>query len=236
MTAGMDRGDARPRLDRIAEDLAPHGLSARGVVVFGEDDDRPALMSGEPAASVVLVGAVGGSLFEPFTAWRHRDPAGGGSDPLDTWSKAVIAPVAAAHGATAFFPSDPPYQPFQRWAMRAEGLKASPLGILIHPDHGLWHSYRGALAFPVVIEAPAVAARPHPCETCRTRPCLSACPVGAIREDGFAVADCRRHLRLAEGQAGCMLDGCIARNACPVGVADRYGPDQLRFHMAALTL
>ena len=31
--------------------------------------------------------------------------------------------------------------------MRAEAVAPSPLGILIHPDYGLWHAYRGALAF-----------------------------------------------------------------------------------------
>ena len=29
--------------------------------------------------------------------------------------------------------------------MRAEGLKPSPLGVLVHPDFGLWHGYRGAI-------------------------------------------------------------------------------------------
>ncbi|WP_149738221.1 4Fe-4S dicluster domain-containing protein [Rhizobium sp. RU20A] len=231
----MDRGDARPRLDRIVEDLAPHGLFPRGVVVFDESDARPALADGRPAASVVLVGAIGGSFWAAFAAWRQT-AAGGGGDPLDTWSKAVITPVAGQHGATVFFPSDPPYQPFQRWAMRAEGVQASPLGILMHPQYGLWHSYRGALAFPEVIEAQAAEVEPHPCDACRTHPCLSSCPVGAITERGFAVQTCRSHLVTPAGQAGCMVDGCAARNACPVGKAYRYSADQLRFHMAALKL
>ena len=36
--------------------------------------------------------------------------------------------------------------------MRAEGLKPSPIGILMHPQFGLWHAYRGALLFDVEIE------------------------------------------------------------------------------------
>ena len=55
-------------------------------------------------------------------------------------------------GGTAWFPSEKPWQPFQQWAMRAEGLKASPLGVLIHPDYGLWHGYRGAIGFAARME------------------------------------------------------------------------------------
>ena len=34
-------------------------------------------------------------------------------------------------------------------------MSVSPLGILIHPDWGLWHSYRGALAFRERLDLPA---------------------------------------------------------------------------------
>ena len=40
-----------------------------------------------------------------------------------------------------------PWLPFQQWARKAEPVHVSPLGVLIHPDYGLWHSYRGALCF-----------------------------------------------------------------------------------------
>ena len=52
----------------------------------------------------------------------------------------------------------------------------------------------------------------------------------------LTVAVGRSHLRTQEGQAGCMLSGCLARAACPVGAAYRYNGAQLRFHMAALSL
>jgi hypothetical protein len=58
----------------------------------------------------------------------------------------------------------------------------------------------------------------------------------AIGESGFDVVACRRHLATPEGQGGCMVSGCIARNACPVGADYRYPQAQLAFHMQALTL
>ena len=55
-----------------------------------------------------------------------------------------------------------------RWAQRAEPLHPSPLGVLIHPVHGLWHAYRGALAFAEPIELPPRADLPSPCASCRS--------------------------------------------------------------------
>ncbi|MGQ3209649.1 MAG: ferredoxin [Shinella sp.] len=226
----------RPDLDTIRAALEPHGLFLRGTVNFSESEPAPKLADGSRAASIVLIGNIGSSLWPAFSRWRGERPDHGGRDSLDTWSTEVIRTIAASAEATAWFPSDPPWQPFQQWAMRAEGLKASPLGILIHPVYGLWHGYRGALGFAEPVEdVPAVAA-PHPCDHCPDKPCLTTCPAGAVRPAIFDVSACRGHLRSPEGQGGCMGSGCLARAACPVGAAYRYNDSQLRFHMAALSL
>lgn len=225
-----------PDIENIRAALEPHGLFLRGFVNFAEGEAAPHLTDGRPAASVLLIGNIGSSLWPAFSNWREAQPGRGGSDPLDTWSKAVIQPVAAAAHATAWFPSDPPWQPFQQWAMRAEGLKASPLGILIHPVYGLWHGYRGALGFAERITEEQAPARDHPCDHCLEKPCLTTCPASAIRAEAFDVPVCRAHLRTPEGQEGCMPSGCLARAACPVGAQYRYNDAQLRFHMAALSL
>ncbi|MGC4407282.1 ferredoxin [Rhizobium rosettiformans] len=218
--------------------FAEQGLFCRGLVQFGVAAEAPMLGDGTPAAAVVLIGVAGATMWPHFERWRMAQADHGGADPLDRWSKMVIDQVANEVGAEARYPSEAPYQPFQRWAMRAEGLKPSPLGILIHPRFGLWHSYRGALLFRTWDEAQeeqAVTAL-HPCETCVEKPCLTACPAGAISLDGFDVAACRAHLATPQGQGGCMVSGCLARNACPIGVGYRYPDSQLRFHMQALML
>lgn len=217
-------------LTTLDADLEPSGIRTRGVVTFAEGEG-PALPDGRPVRSVVLLGNVGGSIWPAFSAWSKTYR---GADPLDAWSKSIIDPVAVRFGATAFYPSDPPYVPFQQWAMRAEGLTASPLGILVHPDYGLWHGYRGALAFREGCDAPAFTPAVSPCETCLEKPCLSACPAQAISLAGFAVDPCRSHLASEAGRWSCMASGCIARNACPVGAGHRYPPEQLAFHMDAL--
>ena len=121
--------------------------------------------------------------------------------------------------------------PFQRWAMRAESLTQSPLGLLIHPQWGLFHAYRGALALRdrlPLLETPAL---PSPCESC-PRPCLSACPVSAFTATNYDTQACATHL--ATPATTCLTKGCAARLACPVTPPIPYSPDQHRFHMAAL--
>ncbi len=206
-------------IERIADLLSPHGLILRGGFNFATGEARP-------ARSVLLVGHGGAGFWPHFQAWRsdHRNVA----DPLDTWSRSVIDDIATRVGARACYPNDRPYLPFQNWAMRAEGLKPSPLGILMHPRFGLWHAYRGALLFEHNVR---IGERPephHPCEACEEKPCLAACPVGAFGAGGYAVDPCRRHVR-ADGVT-CREQGCIARNACPHGQGFRYPPDiQARF-------
>jgi hypothetical protein len=223
-------------LKKLRAVLEPHGFFLRGVVNFAEGDKAPVLKDGRAAASIVLLGNIGSSIWPAFARWRNVPANKDAQNPLDIWSKAVIEPVARDVGATAYFPSDPPWQPFQQWATRAEDLRPSPLGILIHPEYGVWHGYRGALGFGHFLPAALPARHAHPCDTCSGKPCLSACPVAAVLASGFQISPCRAHLGTADGQAGCMVSGCLARNACPVGVQHRYQPEQLRFHMAALNL
>jgi len=223
-------GKEDQRLETIRAALAPHGIYIRGVVGF--DGDGPDMEDGRQARSIVLLGNIGGSIWQPFSDWRQSNPHV--ADPLDQWSMATIRPVAHKLGGAAWFPSEKPWKPFQQWAMRSEGLKPSPLGILVHPDYGLWHGYRGAIGFADSVIHPTVEIRPHPCDHCPDKPCLTTCPVGAIRPERFDVAACRTYLG-GEGEGTCMQAGCQARNACPVGAEYRYPSGQLGFHMAALS-
>ena len=222
---------AAPRLDELGRDVRSSGLAWRGAFHPGAADAVPPLADGGPAATLVLLGFVGGGEWPAFTA--SAEHADGRPHPLDRWSRRVTDVLARRHGACALYPSDgPPWLPFQRWAMRAEAVHRSPLGILIHPDYGLWHAYRGALAFAMPLDLPPVAARASPCDGCAARPCLAGCPVGAFAPQGYDVAACIAHLDGGRG-ADCLAAGCQARRACPVGPAYRPAPEAAAFHMAA---
>ncbi len=218
-------------LEEIATSLAVNGLILRGGFAFREYEVTPVSLSGRPSQSVLLVGQAGDAPWLHFRKWREGQ-VGEINNPLDTWSREVIGGVAERFGARAVSPSDKPHMPFQQWAMRAEGLKPSPLGILMHPEYGLWHAYRGALLFDVAIAFPETAAPIHLCDECVGKPCLNACPVGAHSQIGFDYAACLDHVRSAHGRA-CMELGCFNRNACPYGMAYRYSADVQAFHIEA---
>jgi len=214
-------------VDQTARLLAPHGLILRGGFDFAAGEAAPAGRSGPPARAVLLVGQAGASVWPHFSRWRAENP--GTADPLDTWSRLVIGQVAKGVGARAASPSDRPFLPFQQWAMRAERLKPSPLGILMHPRYGLWHAYRGALLFDEPLGLPDVEKPIHACDLCDEKPCLSACPAGAYSAAGFDHEACLAHVRSPAG-AACLAAGCLARNACPRGAGFRYPAVAQAFH------
>jgi hypothetical protein len=218
-------------LDTVAARVAELGLSLFGGFHPEPADGVPALAGEAPAATALIVGNVGPSF------WGHVQaaPEGRGPDPVDRWTARVLGELAADLGATALLPfGGPPHHPFQRWARRADpDLSVSPLGLLIHPDHGLWRALRGALLFGERLDLPTIAApRLSPCASCAGRPCLGTCPVGAFSAGGYDVAACRTYLHTLSGQP-CVVQGCRARTACPVGQAHAYTGAQAQHHMRA---
>lgn len=151
------------------------------------------------------------------------------ADPVDAWSKRVIDAWAAEINAIALYPfGPPPYRPFLRWAQRTGRIHSSPSGMLVHDTAGLFVSFRGALGLRERIEMPKP--RPSPCETCDGHPCQTACPVGALRGDHYAVDLCKAHLVRPEGQ-DCLAEGCRARRACPVSQNWGRSSVQSAYHM-----
>ncbi len=221
----------RATIESIVSALAHDGLILRGGFIFADGEAAPFGPTGLSAKSALLVGQAGAAPWPHFLRWREKQPQTM-TNPLDAWSREVIGAVAKDFGARAVSPSDRPYLPFQQWAMRAEGLKPSPLGILMHPQYGLWHAYRGALLFEDEIALPEVQEAIHLCDACVEKPCLKSCPVDAYSLDGFAYQACLAHVRGANGEP-CRTGGCLDRNACPYGTAYRYPPEVQAFHMAS---
>jgi len=267
-----------PRFEDVRGAVEETGLDVRGAFHPGPGDGVPAGRNGLPCRTLVLAGNVGSRWWAAFE--RSAFP-GRSADPVDDWSRAVIDELAGRLGGWALYPfGGRPFLPFLRWARRSEPLFPSPLGPLIHPRFGLWHAYRGALAFaealvlPVPgtdrsppnvpgpvgnefaehpekdlgkdfargfasdrVPAPAAESGPDgspvsrsPCAGCVDRPCLEACPAGAIGAEGYDVERCKRYL-VAHHDGACMTGGCLARRACPVGVEYRYAPAQAHHHM-----
>lgn len=214
----------------IEHSLAAHGLHLVGGFHPTEEDGLPPLADGQTAGTLLVVGNAGSGI------WQHlrTAPEMRGPDPLDRWTRRVVDGIARTHGMDTLYPfGGPPWHPFQRWAQRADpALHPSPLGLLIHPAYGLWWALRAALLLPERIGLPERPAAASPCASCAGRPCLTACPVGAFRPEGYAVADCRAYLHTLSGQP-CVVKGCAARRACPVGRSFAYAQPHGQFHMMA---
>jgi hypothetical protein len=167
----------------LCQRLHEYGLFARGVTrltaaeieTWGFAADKPAL---------VLVGNIGSSYWPIFS--QSAEYLDGAADPLDRWSQRVANEIAAELPVQPVYPfAGPPYYPFQQWAQRAEALEQSPIGVMMHPEFGLWHSYRFAL-LGAEFDAPEKPLhKESPCLSCATQPCLHrwgclaryACPV-----------------------------------------------------------
>ncbi len=217
-------------IDRLNALLEDSGLFVRGGFHPVPEDDVPTCKNGIPAATVLLIGNAGTPLWQSFLAQGDQTIR----HPLDTWLRPEIEHVAAAVGAQPVYPNDgPPFVPVQDWAMKAEPVYRSPIGILIHPEFGLWHVYRAALLFEHRIDLPPRENGPSPCDSCAKKPCLSVCPADAFLPDRFDAPACAGHVESAAGE-NCRERGCLARRACPVGKDYLYVREQQAFHTAAM--
>jgi len=228
---------------KLGDCLHQHGLFVRGVTQLNEEEIERYGMNPENAG-LALVGNIGSSYWEQFS--QSAEFKDGTAHPLDRWSRRVAELIAQRLSLQALYPFEgPPYYPFQQWARRAEGLEQSPIGVMIHPQFGLWHSYRFALlgvgleietgeietaqiAATSVVESPLAS----PCLDCAGKPCLNTCPVVAFDANGYAVERCADYLRQTP-QAKCHQQGCLARYACPVAPELRYVAAQGQFHLRA---
>ena len=104
----------------------------------------------------------------------------------------------------------------------------SPMGIGIHAEFGTWFAFRAVVAANTGFAESSQVKVASPCESCMDKPCVSSCPVGAVRRDApFQLQTCIEE-RTREGSA-CQYQ-CLARLACPVGSQHQYAADQLRYH------
>jgi len=177
--------------------------------------------------TLVLLGPLEPGFWGRFQGTpEFRD---GKADPIDRWSGRVISDVATAHHGRAYFPfgATPPH-PFYSWAVASGRCWPSPVMWLVHDLAGTMVSFRGALGFDHIIELPPLPA--SPCETCTDKPCLNACPVGALTGAGYDVPACHTHLDNPAGQR-CLSGGCQVRMACPVSQTYGRAPEQSAFHM-----
>lgn len=180
----------------------------------------------ESNRTIVLIGtdATFWDIFTTSPEYQNNAP-----NPVDTWSKRIITRLA--DGRPTVYPSSgPPYAPFIEWALRSDQFFQSPVGMMVHQKAGLMISIRGAIKLSQPYAAPTPSAR-SPCVICVEKPCLTACPVGALGQDtAYDVPTCKAHLNSTEG-TDCMTGGCAVRRACPVSQRFDRPEVQSAYHM-----
>ncbi|GHG96712.1 hypothetical protein [Pseudodonghicola xiamenensis] len=209
-------------------DAIRQATEAAGMIVMGALDVAASGAKGLSGGTLILLGA-GPGFWNILTAapeWVDGTP-----DPIDRWSTRVVGGLSDRFGAVAYYPfGGPPYAPFIDWAQKSGRAFSSPTGMLVHDQVGMMISYRGALHFADAMAFPAPQAL-SPCESCSGKPCLSACPVGALGPDHpYDVPRCHAFLDRAAGKS-CMMEGCAVRRACPVSRGANRAPAQSAHHM-----
>ncbi|MDJ0753964.1 MAG: hypothetical protein QNJ45_10625 [Ardenticatenaceae bacterium] len=215
--------------------LAARGLNLVAILDVGDPPVQKALNQAQiehaPYRRLLLV-AHGGRML-----WRAFQAAGGEGqtvDPIDRYSRRAVSTVmrefwgVAADQAAFLYPLTDHLVPLQQLGTAAGWSHRSPIGTDIHPDYGLWFAYRAAVLVKNPLPLLIAPMRPSPCDSCDDRPCVTACPAGAVGEIGrFGLNACVTH-RLYH-RSSC-AGQCLARLACPVAVQHRYTAEQIAYH------
>ena len=206
-------------------------VRTQGLDIYGgfhpvEGDGCP-----EGTKTLLMLGPKESAFWTFITAQPEFQDAN--PDPMDRWSTRVITELANQFGGGAIFPfGGPPFQPFIGWAKRTGRAWASPVGILVHDQAGLFASYRGAIALPFTLDLPDAPQKP--CETCADKPCLTACPVNAMGDHPYDVPRCKEYLR--EPDQTCISHGCQVRRVCHISKSYGRNPAQSGYHMKAFII
>lgn len=216
-------------LDTTRDRLAHIGLDLVGVASAAAYDatvpERHRLASIAPEMrSAIVVGNGGRAFWDAF----RRAGRQWSLHPLDAFTRAAVTDALGPlpDGARLVFPFDPTPVSFVHLAECAGLGRRSLLGVLVHPEYGPWMALRAAILLRDALP-PTTAPPFDPCPSCIERPCIAACPGGAVSATGWDVPACMTHRLRPIDDCG---DGCHARIACVYGRAHRYPPEAMAFH------
>ncbi len=161
--------------------------------------------------------------------WTCVQAAGmAGENPIDDYSIRSVdqwfADHLPGHRYRLLFPGEQPIG-LQALGKLAGWHQPSPIMVGVDVEWGSWYAYRAVAMADTNFRPSQPLHDRSPCPTCTARPCIAACPAAALQHGQFDLDACSRY-RLQPDSA--CAHGCLARQACPVGSAHRYEPEQIR--------
>lgn len=191
--------------------------------------------AGSTARRLILIGHAGRRLWARVTAQAMDD-----AHPIDAFTVATVqrwlASTLPDRRYRIAYPGDPNDADagdapigLQTLGQLAGWHHPSPFMVGVNARFGSWFAYRAVVLCDAELPVTPRAQDVSPCADCRTRPCIAACPAGALSGGRFDFAACSAY-RLAAGSP-CAL-GCLARWNCPVAVEHRYDEAQVQHSYA----
>jgi len=220
-------------LNSLKSDLETAGLNL--CTAFSAEylaDSMPELALLSETQHLLLIGNYGNVLWQvmPKEYLTQEHPVDGYTADCIT---RLLQDRLSAGSWSLLFPQNPSVVSVSLQALgRLAGWHyPSPLGIGINQNTGLWFAYRAVVALNVALEDVLMQRMPDaesPCISCEYRPCLTACPAGAL-EVGKPpdLSACVSHRVTAESSCA---STCVARVACPVATQWQYKSDQLAYY------
>lgn len=171
---------------------------------------------------LILLGHGGRLLWEKVCA------AGlAGEHPIDDHSVARAREWMAAQCPGAkydvIYPGEAPLG-LQSLGRLAGWHHEAPFRVGINEHWGPWFAYRVVLLADTRLVTTPCLGGASPCSACAGKPCVTACPAGAMAGGGFSLEKCIAYRQQPESR--CALT-CVAREACPVRTEHRYEAAQL---------
>lgn len=183
---------------------------------------RTALAPQAGERQLILFGHGGRRLWECVQASGM-----GGDDPIDDYSILTVerwfADYQPGRRYRLLFPGKQPIG-LQALGSLAGWHETSPIMVGVDKEWGSWYAYRAVAIADTDFQPSLPQHGRSPCPSCAPRPCIHACPAGALAGSQFDLEKCSRYRLQAE--SACAL-GCLARQACPVGSEHRYLPEQI---------
>jgi len=153
------------------------------------------------------------------------------ADPIDNFSSDIVRHYFASacndNTYTILYPNGADTIPLQKLGELVGWHHAAPFKVGINAFWGSWFAYRVVVLADTSLEPTPHITAPSPCDSCKEKACISACPASAFNETDASFETCVNY-RLSTSSP-CKTQ-CLARLACPIASEHRYTTEQINYH------